>query len=1044
MKVRDILSFSGNELLAIQKLKSKILKGEGISRLRADQQMIERLSFNAILNNGVRGAIGFYKKVNGKSASLKSHFPMSENLILNRDESQGNPEFINSTIYFLSRLQQQKKKLLSSEESAKNPLMEIKDLVDKMDSQRSSTTNDESELQPKTSGSESTDNHLTDLIKKLLTSFRENTTDFKYSRFRINEIAQYDFNEFRFLKEPGFVPSANSISIQLQDYITRAEEIIIQIIQGNPPRRRKWRTETIDVRPPYYLDNEYEGSGWVYSEEDIAVDDGTVIDGSTTNYLIDLFIKYFLDYLASDLYELENRLLYPLGASTLDAFSEWFYQLYIANDWSADSVSNSSDNPGLWTDSLDEVLVILNRIYPELEVGDLKYKEGNGYEFRPYSSRSVAFGIKLNYKQNWGSLGVQSGETVKTIPLGPKQVEKITTRTTSTIKKLSNKEIVRSTESSFETSDSSTLSNAIVNESGSKISAEMNTKVSGPIEIVEVEAGSKLGTELSSSSKETKEQLNERMEKTAQKMKSDIKISVSNEFQSTTEFDSSTEISNPNDDIAITYIYSKLQQQYELVSYLNEVSNVIFVPEKLPSIQDIRRDWIRKYDWIIAKNLLDESFQADLSAVLNDNEDDNSYSSDFDQVHFKEVSKTAIDALPDYKDFRGSSIDVFQSQNEIYLRQLDKIRAIKERGLGAEKSFKRLKEHIKSNILHYMRAIWLAEDKDQRLLRYNERLVPTKWVFIPNNDPEESTDGGSFGGNFVPDYGGASLKRLSSLIDPSGPIGFSGNCVVFNMKSNPDLMNLNEGLRVLKSHYIKYLVKTENENLSGFKIIHKSAVYSSFNKPAFTLSFILATKEWTVIEKNENICVRVIKYNERTIYFEGVIVTFDAYPDQDISVDLRVNPTNFLNDPEEKYLPLSDELPSKIQEVAFWTDELITDIIVILPGLSTKLNGVDYSSLDTLSKSNLNIYYYEYLYKKRNTKIITVDTNNLMLDILVSDNVVLEDFKRVHRVVDVMKAIEEETKLKLENERRKKRIDNDELDDPEIENVHNVNIQNPL
>jgi regulator of replication initiation timing len=67
-----------------------------------------------------------------------------------------------------------------------------------------------------------------------------------------------------------------------------------------------------------------------------------------------------------------------------------------------------------------------------------------------------------------------------------------------------------------------------------------------------------------------------------------------------------------------------------------------------------------------------------------------------------------------------------------------------------------------------------------------------------------------------------------------------------------------------------------------------------------------------------------------------------------------------------------------------------------------------------------------------------------MLDILVSDNVVLEDFKRIHRVVDVMKAIEEETKMKLENERRKKRIDKDELDDPDIENVHNVNIQNPI
>ena len=40
--------------------------------------------------------------------------------------------------------------------------------------------------------------------------------------------------------------------------------------------------------------------------------------------------------------------------------------------------------------------------------------------------------------------------------------------------------------------------------------------------------------------------------------------------------------------------------------------------------------------------------------------------------------------------------------------------------------------------------------------------------------------------------------------------------------------------------------------------------------------------------------------------------------------------------------------------------------------------------------------------------------------------------------------MEEETKLKLENVRRQKRIDKDELDDPDIENVQNVNIQNPI
>jgi hypothetical protein len=542
------------------------------------------------------------------------------------------------------------------------------------------------------------------------------------------------------------------------------------------------------------------------------------------------------------------------------------------------------------------------------------------------------------------------------------------------------------------------------------------------------------------------------MEKTSQKMKNDVKVSVSNEFQSASEYGRSSEISNPNDDIAITYVYSKLQQQFELFTTLNEVSNVVFVPEKIPSVKDIQIDWIRRYDWIIAKNLLDDSFQSDLTAVLNDNLDGDSYESDFDVSHFKDVSKKAKDALPDFTSFvkggapGGTIMDIYQAQNEIYLRQLDKIRAIKERRVIADRKFQRLKEHIQQNILHYMRAIWSAEDKDQRLLRYHERLVPTRWIFVPNQSPEMSDEDGSFSGNFVPDYSGRSLRKLSSIIDPSGPVGFSGNCLIFNLKTDPSVSSLNEGLNAVKSHFIKYSVTLldVNQDLKDVNIIYLSAVYVGFTNPTFSLKYDAAKKEWFITEKNLNVRLRAINYNERTLYFEGVILTFDEIPDKDISFEVLVLSTNFLEDPEQKYLPLTYELPSADNYFVFWSDELISDMINFLPGLTIKINETTFDKLDIESKANLNKYYYEYLYKKFNTKRLTVDTDNLMLDILVSDNVVLEDFKRIHRVVDVMKAIEEETKMKLENERRKKRIDKDELDDPDIENVHNVNIQNPI
>jgi hypothetical protein len=1049
MKVRDILSITDGEIGKIAKYKpSKILRGKGVIQLRKDQQMINLLSQKPVLNKGVRGALNFYRKIDDTKQIVRMQFPDSDVLKKDKFNDIANADRVNSRFYLINKLQQYKKDLVgASSAEAKNVMLEMKALLRNTD-----VPLDVEVEAKKSSNSLHATDQLTDLISRLLISFRENENGFEYSRFRVNEVANYDFNEYRFLTEPDFVPSANSISTKLQDYLNQAEGIIIRTVQSNPPMRRKWRTETVDVTPPYLIEADYGGQYWLYNETDIVVDDGEVIDTYATNYLIELFIKYFLQYLASDLYEIENKILYPQGASTLDAFSEWFYYLYGNNEWSLDSINSSSDSPDLWTNGLDEVLALLSRIYPDLQIGDLKYLEGNGYDFRPYSSDSIAFGIKLNYRQNWSPMGVQSGETVKTIPLGPKQVEKIYTKTTTSIKKFTNKETFTSIESDSETTNSSKLSNEIVNQSDSKLSASLETKVSVPIDVIPLGVSSKIGTDLSSSTRDTKSHLNETMEKTSQKMKNDVKISVSNEFQSSSEYNRSSEITNPNDDIAITYVYSKLQQQFELFTYLNEVSNVVFVPEKLPSVQDIQKDWIRRYDWIIAKNLLDDSFQSDLTAVLNDNWEGDNYESDLDVAHFKEVSGKAKDALPDYSSFvrggapGGAIMDIYQAQNEIYLRQLDKIRAIKERGVIADRSFHRLKEHIQQNILHYMRAIWAAEDKDQRLLRYHERLVPTRWVFVPNHSPDMSDGDGSFSGNFVPDYSSSSLRKLSSIIDPTGPVGFTGNCLIFNLKTDPSINTLNAGLNAVKSHFIRYQVvlSEANRDLQGIGIVHLSSVYSGFSNPVFSLKYDAANKDWFILEKGNNIRVRAIRYNQRTLYFEGVILTFDSVPDKDIAFEIQVLPTTFLEDPEQKYLPLSYELPSVGNADVFWSEELITDMVNYLPGLTTMINGTEYDKFSDAEKASINRYYYEYLYKKLNTKRLTVDTDNLMLDILVSDNVVLEDFKRIHRVVDVMKAIEEETKMKLDNERRRKRIDNDELDDPDIENVHNVNIQNPI
>ena len=84
---------------------------------------------------------------------------------------------------------------------------------------------------------------------------------------------------------------------------------------------------------------------------------------------------------------------------------------------------------------------------------------------------------------------------------------------------------------------------------------------------------------------------------------------MSTESESEFETSTATEIQNPNEEIPLTYVYSKLQKQYEIHTQLSEIHNVIMIAEPIPKPWEITLDWIRRYDWILGRALLDESFR---------------------------------------------------------------------------------------------------------------------------------------------------------------------------------------------------------------------------------------------------------------------------------------------------------------------------------------------------------------------------------------------------------------------------------------------------
>ena len=65
-------------------------------------------------------------------------------------------------------------------------------------------------------------------------------------------------------------------------------------------------------------------------------------------------------------------------------------------------------------------------------------------------------------------------------------------------------------------------------------------------------------------------------------------------------------------------VFSKLQRQYEVLTQLSEVHNVVLIAEYVPEPRQITDEWIRKHDWILAKALLDDSFRETLTEISNE------------------------------------------------------------------------------------------------------------------------------------------------------------------------------------------------------------------------------------------------------------------------------------------------------------------------------------------------------------------------------------------------------------------------------------------
>lgn len=279
----------------------------------------------------------------------------------------------------------------------------------------------------------------------------------------------------------------------------------------------------------------------------------------------------------------------PSWAGQLDDWKSTF-------DWKAD---NTPKQPHELLDELEELLQ-------------------EPYKFEIFAPGSVNFGLNVTYRQRWVPITYQVGDLVKTITLTPKETRKIATkrvqRKERAVKELENSVHTRKDESSETGRDES----EIIRKAQAKTSFSLAAEGSYNVGISKGDSKTSFNTEAADESADTKKSFREAVRKAAQEYKDERKLEVETKEFSEFETTESTEITNPNDELTVTYLFYELQRRFKISEQLHRITPVVLVGLEVPNPnrREIDRT-ILTHSWIINRVLLDDRYRPALTYLTS-------------------------------------------------------------------------------------------------------------------------------------------------------------------------------------------------------------------------------------------------------------------------------------------------------------------------------------------------------------------------------------------------------------------------------------------
>lgn len=610
------------------------------------------------------------------------------------------------------------------------------------------------------------------------------------------------------------------------------------------------------------------------------------------------------------------------------------------------------------------------------------------------TAKAINFGLLNTYRQKWEPVAYQVGDLVKSIPLSPKEERKYSLKTTFNRKRTEKESKKNSSSLTQEQNTTSRAEEEIV----SKAQSKNNFNLAAEAEFSKWKVSSSIGLEASKESSENKKDFRESVLKATQEFKEERSVEIDTEESYSTEYNESGTIVNPNDELAVTYLFYELQKRYKVSEQLYRVMPVVLVAQDVPAPNEITETWIIAHDWILNRAILDDSFRPALQYIAQKNVGDDYAIRELrknlrTQRNLVETLKRELATLNTEAENRYVALEEAINKRIWEEHDANSDGILTDIGEWFRSKSKEDPEAAKAREMAARDAQGYAVEKAQKMAMNLQREV---------NSLQSLTA----------DYTKVMREHLDKKTMVERLLLHIKNNIIYYMQAiwsmePPDqrymrLLNVKVPQFEIDSLTCDIQQQPEND------------LFKYFRKPDETLH-----KAWLqpTIKKGEDKALVEMADLDNFLGFKGNYMVFRmklhnaltslmAMPYIDASFG-AMDPDQLSNISLEDYARYVCCLREELGEEEFNKPELI----------ATLKNWLKLLLEDPL----------------RNGDEIIVPTNSLYIEMLLSANSLLEDFKLQHREWDVYKVQEEVQMQALENLRIAKRILEDKLEDPKID-----------